>query len=61
MKNCATCKFCKYIHTPQVTGNDIDYVCERKGSTIDDISIKNCDEMYIPNDCAGVRYVFSKA
>lgn len=45
--NCKTCRHCKYIQTPQITGHEIDYICERKGSVIDDITIKNCDEMYI--------------
>lgn len=47
---CKTCRYCKYIRTPQITGRDIDYVCERKGSIIDDITIKNCDEMYVPRE-----------
>ena len=48
MMNWTTCKHCKYIQTPQITGHEIDYVCERKGSVIDDITIKNCNKMYIP-------------
>lgn len=46
MNNCNTCKWCKYIHTPSITGNQIDYICELKGSIIFNINIQNCDEMY---------------
>lgn len=49
-KCCRNCIHCKYIKTPLVTGNPIDFICELKGTVIDDnnIDIKNCDEMYMP-------------
>ena len=43
---CRTCLYCRYIKTPEVTGRPIDYVCQTKGTVIQDIDIKNCDEMY---------------
>lgn len=45
---CRTCLYCCYIKTPEVTGNPIDYVCQKKSAVVYDIDIKNCDEMYYP-------------
>ena len=45
---CLTCLYCRYIKTPEVTGNPVDYVCQRNGSVVYDINIKNCDDMYSP-------------
>lgn len=45
---CRTCLYCRYIKTPEVTGNPVDYICQNKGSVVSDIDIKNCDEMYSP-------------
>ena len=43
---CRNCFYCQYIKSPSITGNPIDYVCQLKGAVIDDIDIKNCDEMF---------------
>lgn len=45
-ESCKTCIYCKYIRTPSITGNPIDFVCQRKSAVIDDIEIKCCDGMY---------------
>lgn len=45
-KCCATCEYCKYIRTPQITGNPVDYVCEKRGAVIADVLEKECDGLY---------------
>ena len=45
-KICMTCEHCKYIKTPNITGNDVDFICEMRGSVINNIKIKECDTMY---------------
>ena len=46
IKCCATCDFCKYIKVPQVTGNPVDYVCEKRGAVIADVTRKECDDLF---------------
>lgn len=54
---CRSCVYCQYIKSPSITGNPIDYVCQLKGATIENIDIKNCDGMFEARlkDAAGSR------
>jgi hypothetical protein len=43
---CKTCMYCRYIRTPEITGNPIDFVCALRGTVIADVNHKECDDMY---------------
>ena len=43
---CKTCLYCRYIRTPEITGNPIDFVRALRGTVISDVNQKECDDMY---------------